>query len=197
MLIPRDEVTEITTEKKKKMETFLSLVLIAGLGIGFLAIAWESYSISMIALIVAFCVSDVTLATIGTFVMTNPALLITSSLIYVLVGVAWSFAKWFRYCCVEAERGKEAIAIAIGFDLHGQKNIVCNLSIAENQIQILERYKPRIYGNKSRISGWIAYWPLSIFWTVTNEFLRDFFEKIVKFFKLQYEAVADRAFRNV
>lgn len=173
----------------------MGIALIGALVLAFFAPAWESYSLATVGLFIAFCLSDITLSAVGTFIVTNPAFITAGILLFIAAGVIWSFAKWFRYCRFQAKRGRESLAREVeNSKKWGSHNSGYDLVTEEGRCLFLNSFKPSVRENKARIAGWIAYWPLSIFWTVMTELLRDFFENVVSFFKKQYQAIADRAF---
>ncbi len=97
------------------------------------------------------------------------------SIAYLVVGSVWSFAKWFFY-------------------LRGRRT------------DFLERKKwdksakidiPQASDNKSRIIRWLSYWPVSIVWTLIDDFITKIFTEIYNTFSGYYQKIADSVFKDV
>jgi len=178
------------------MEAALGIVLLVGLVVAFFAGAWEKYWLSTIALTIAFCVSGLTFSAIGAFVVANTALVVAGALSFVVVGILWSFFKWFRFCRAKANLGKEEIAQRFrNAERYQNPHDACEVDSQEKRLNFMLRFKPNVRYELDRIAGWIAFWPLSIFWTIVTELLRDVFVDVAKFFKKQYQTITDRAFQ--
>lgn len=105
--------------------------------------------------------------TVFQFLFYNPGTAIGFILLYSLIGVVWSVAKWFFYV---------------------KKLVDEKCYDFENKVQPSN--------NKSRITGWMIYWPLSAAWTLINDPVRKFFNMIFEQFEGIYESISERALRN-
>ncbi len=108
---------------------------------------------------------------VGEWIIANPG---TSSLVilgYALLGVIWSFIKWYMYLVdIRMQRGTNKVAA------DKDKNIA--------------RY------NKSTIMSWMCYWPLSMLWTLINNPIKRFFNYIFESISGSYQRLADRVLKQ-
>jgi len=88
------------------------------------------------------------------------------ALAYVAAGIGWSVVKWARYV-------REVV------------------KTSSNQSDA--KYTLRLSHNKSKITGWLAYWPWSAFWTVGWGVTRDFWVYIYDSMEAVYQKIADQA----
>lgn len=93
-------------------------------------------------------------------------------LVYAVIGIVWSMFRWFRFVKAKADYFREQ---------HGS-------SLTDSQRQDLAR-EIRASHNKSRITGWIAYWPWSLVWNLTG----DFFKMIYEGLQGVYQKISDKA----
>lgn len=108
------------------------------------------------ALAFGFCVYATELHVIA-WIASNWPLVIVGALFYVLIGVIWSLFKWRDHC----------------------------LEIKDRIIQGFGGRIPLFYNNKHKIASWIIYWPCSILWWLSYDFvqtilrnLKDYYVKI-------------------
>jgi len=85
----------------------------------------------------------------------NPGPLLVGILIYVGVGIAWSFVKWLF------------LLIDYKNDVSKQKYTYPSNHYHESAYKIL--LIPKASDNKSAIIAWMVYWPCSVFWTCLNK----------------------------
>lgn len=86
---------------------------------------------------------------------------------YVVAGIVWSVFKWKRYC--------NSIIKQDGMDRSDAK------------------YKLALSHNKSKITGWLTYWPWSAAWTVGWGCTRDFWVYIYEQMEGVYKKIAEDA----
>jgi len=132
---------------------------------------------------------------------------------YLVVGIAWSFAKWFSYLMSfrDAFRTqKEAF-----FKAKGLSGLVVTAPIPEehqaafkefvrdnarwtneHRAQLYDMERPRASKNKSRITAWACYWPFSFVGTLLNDPVRRLFNFLFNWFKALYQQMSDWVFRN-
>lgn len=94
--------------------------------------------------------------------------------IYVILGVAWSFAKWYVFL----------------------KDIARQLRIKSVKSADSYHYIPRFNDNKERITSWITYWPFSIFWTLTHNFFFKIYNWITETLEHTYQGMIDSIFKE-
>lgn len=141
---------------------------------------------------------------------------------YVLVGVAWSFVKWFSYLMSfrdafrtqkeafikETNQRRATLTDTTGRDaipLDQNAPIPTELQAAfkeyiqhnarwnsEHRSQLFDMERPRASKNKSRITAWASLWPCSVVGTVLNDPVRRVFNFLFNWFKALYQQMADR-----
>ena len=95
--------------------------------------------------------------------------------VFALGGVIWSAFKWFRYVQKVVNRYTEE---------NGKV-------LTESQMGRLEmEISP--YRNKARITGWIAFWPWSLFWTITGDFFNMLYDSMVGV----YQSISNRGMKK-
>lgn len=99
---------------------------------------------------------------------------------YGFIGGVWSIWRWMRYCKKTVEKGTGNYQTWKG----GEKVDIS----AEEHFQ--EMLAPNAH--KSRLIGWIVYWPWSMVWNV----LGDFFTGIYDFLSNIYERVRNAVIRK-
>jgi hypothetical protein len=128
---------------------------------------------------------------------------------YVVVGVGWSFVKWFSYLmsfrdafreqkeafCKERSLDPKAPIPEdkmVAFDEHLRRVYWSN----SHKAQLLSRERPRAARNKARITAWSAFWPFSVVGTVLNDPVRRLFNFLFNQFKALYQKMSDWVFRK-
>lgn len=113
---------------------------------------------------------------------------------YFVAGVAWSFVKWFSFLYRFRDRYREARedfkqSIKVDPENYDRelKSWLARRSLDE---------RPTAAKNKSRIVGWMAFWPCSFLGTLINDPVRRIFNALYSGFRRLYERVADHVFRN-
>jgi hypothetical protein len=126
---------------------------------------------------------------------------------YVLVGVIWSFVKWFSYLMSYRDTfrtHKEAFLKEQNLNPVGQvpdellkqfkAYLQENVRWGDSHRQVMELERPRASKNKSRIVAWMSLWPCSVVGTVLNDPVRRVFNFLFNWFKSLYQQMADRIF---
>lgn len=101
----------------------------------------------------------------------NPETLFLCFFGYILIGVIWSFVKWYFYL------------ISLKENLTTQK--------WEN-VYISQKDKFNAKYNKERIVNWMLYWPISALWTLVNQPLRKLFNRIYVGVEKQFQKISDK-----
>jgi hypothetical protein len=132
---------------------------------------------------------------------------------YVVVGIAWSFGKWFSYLMSfrDAFRTqKEAFLKSKGLsglvptapvpqELQAEfKEFVQHNArwTDQHRSQLFDMERPRASKNKARITAWACYWPFSFVGTLLNDPVRRLFNLLFNWFKALYQQMSDWVFRN-
>jgi hypothetical protein len=92
--------------------------------------------------------------------------------VYALVGVIWSVFKWYRFCLKTANKYRETFG---------------NTLTSEQQLDL--KGEITVSDHKSRLTGWIAWWPWSVAWGLTGDFFNMLYETMVN----AYQRIADNA----
>lgn len=97
------------------------------------------------------------------WIIQNPGYTLLAIISYIVLGVAWSFVKWFTYLKQMKQRKTRIYGVEIDFDC-----------------------------NKGRIVSWMCYWPLSALWTLINDPVRKLYTRICETLAGAYQKMADR-----
>lgn len=144
--------------------------------------------------------------------------------VYLVVGVVWSFMKWFSTLRRVADQVVESKERFIAFNKVKQ-NIVIPESFLEDSYEdgpdrrqefasyvnwfsgiaavgitkeeIIENVRPKAAQNKASITGWIAFWPLSAVWTLIDDPVRRLIDYIFARFKNLYELMSKSVFKGI
>lgn len=85
---------------------------------------------------------------------------------YTIIGVAWSFFRWYRYIQQAVKQDK-------------------NLNHGDYAISVSH--------NANRITGWIAYWPWSMLWNLTGDFFTTISERLTSVYQNISKRVVENA----
>lgn len=141
---------------------------------------------------------------------------------YLVIGVVWSFAKWFstlrrvadkliedkeKFIATRNKRvsmdfleaplnedgpdPRQEFAKYLGYQFTG----VAAVGITKQDI--IENVRPKAAQNKSNITGWIAFWPLSAVWTLIDDPVRRLIDYIFARFKNLYELMSKSVFKGI
>jgi len=124
---------------------------------------------------------------------------------YFVIGVIWSFIKWWLKVNETAERYKEEKDKF--FKEHEAKNSAVPEKYQKSD-DVIDRWqshieykedieKPIASKNKEKISVWIVYWPFSFFWSLINDIVKRIVEQFVIRFQKVYQSISDRAFKDL
>jgi len=146
--------------------------------------------------------------------------LLTSTLYvlgYLVVGIIWSFLKWFSYLMKFRDKFREtktAFLIKRGVHLENGQPLPYNTAVPEHLKQDFAQYlreqyayktdylelkngqKPVASKNKKKITAWMAFWPCSVISTLLNDPVRRVFRFLFNLFKGLYQKLADTVFAN-
>lgn len=125
--------------------------------------------------------------------------------VYVVVGVIWSFIKWFSFLMSFRDRFRQqkraflATKGTINSESVSSEQMVefkqwMDVNYVDYDLRSMER--PKASKNKSRITGWMAFWPLSLIGTLINDPIRRLFDWMFKSFRAAYEKMADAVLRQ-
>jgi len=132
---------------------------------------------------------------------------------YVVVGIVWSFVKWFSYLMSFRDafrQQKEAFFKSKGMggllstapvptELQAEfKEFVQHNArwTSEHRNQLFDMERPRASKNKARITAWASFWPFSFVGTLLNDPVRRLFNLLFNWFKALYQQMSDWVFRK-
>lgn len=98
---------------------------------------------------------------------------------YVLFGAVWSFVKW------------------LFLNLDCRENYKKHVAETPNTFKTANDFKPKAIKHKTRIIGWIAYWPLSVVRFLCGDMLFRIANRIYQLLSRQYEAVTTWVFSGL
>ncbi len=110
------------------------------------------------------------LSVIGSFIYFNPGTTLLIALGYVILGIVWSFVKWYFYLVRMREAHQDTSYPEHYFDVNR---------------------------NKSRIMTWMIYWPLSGAWTLINDPIRKMYRSIFEWVGGSYQKMSDKMTVNM
>ena len=109
---------------------------------------------------------------------------------YALLGGGWSVWRWFKYCREYiAFHPFKGVSDTDKYDYEdGKKVMVTAADYYRNKLRPSE--------HKSRLIGWIAYWPWSLIWNVVGDTLTAIYDALVNVYQRTAEAVIKKALGN-
>lgn len=125
---------------------------------------------------------------------------------YVVLGVDWSFWKWWFFVTDKKEKFVELRAEYEKMAKDGPKAETGGFRSTHdyfiNRLNDLRcgmelNKKPRARDNKARILTWTIYWPWSFVWTIIDDPLKKFFKYIYKKLQAVYQKISDRIYAGV
>jgi hypothetical protein len=123
---------------------------------------------SLVALWFLGCKEELT--DIGSFIYRNPGTSLLVGVGYVILGVIWSFVKWYFY-------------------LVRMREVHQDTSYPEHYFDVNR--------NKSRIMTWMIYWPLSGAWTLINDPIKKLYRSIFEWVGGSYQKMSDKMTANM
>ena len=111
----------------------------------------------------------INLDTIGDFLLTNWIFIVFSFIIYILIGISWSFYKWAKYCDKNKYRSKGTLISPT----------------IENEWVL-----PKVEKHYNLIIGYISYWPFSMIGFIVSDLFRSLLRKIINRLRKAYDNIA-------
>ena len=139
-------------------------------------------------------------------------------LAYLAIGIMWAFFKW--YLVIESFTTGLKVHLYnfrqtdeyqgsntdMGYDYSNcmdelkhfltQKNLDDSYGSDYNKCKTItdlaQNISPKAANNKARITGWIAYFPISMMWTVLHDAVRKLFNRIYKAISGSFQTMSDK-----
>lgn len=108
---------------------------------------------------------------LGSWVINNPFQMIGMFILYLFIGIVWSFAEWYWFV---NKKAKESITS------YNPQN-----------------YKPKISKEKGRIFAWIFYWPWVMLWKMIHKPFERLFNIIYTATEKTYNKITENAFKEI
>lgn len=205
------------------MVAFLALFIIGSFWWYAMSFCWIIWAIvltereSLTWVIVSLIVYLVFLSFLGrinvfSYVFFNPLYSFLAVLGYFVIGVIWSFVKWWLKVKETAQRFEEAMDkfLKEHQPKEGLESVIpMELQKSERSGRILkdewqshiqfkdDLKKPLAVKNKEKIAIWIIYWPFSFLWSLINDFVKRLAEQFVIRFQKIYQKISDNAFKDL
>ena len=148
------------------IDTILGLIAFGSLGFWLLALVVSAVIIGCTEKQYYWVPSFLTLGMIALYWKTFAAILDLRALIvlvvgYLAIGTVWSIFRWFRFTRSVAN---------IYMQKHGAELSIDSMAELKQDVNVNR--------HKARISGWIAYWPWSLFWNIAGDVISTLFESV-------------------
>ena len=120
------------------------------------------------------------------YIINDPIRSVVIGALYILVGVGYVWLKWFSYVNTAVRKISEIMTSSSTNDIEfacrraGYKSIPLKVS-----------------DYKTKIIGWMAYWPISAVWTLLNDPLRRLYDAIYNGIAASLQAISDKAFSGL
>ena len=149
------------------------------------------------------------------FLLLHPIKALLYVLGYFLIGVIWSFIKWWVKVNKATQKYKkewddfiknyESKKSSVPKENMNLKNLQYHQNYIKRQKEEWESTirnrrdtnKPYAIECKEKISVWIIYWPFSLFWSFLHDFVKDMAEFFVLKFHQFYQKISDTAYKKV
>lgn len=106
--------------------------------------------------------------------------------VYFLIGFIWSIPKWYLW-------SKKQFAIYEKERKDWEKHHPDEKWVGSGSEVHYRRYLPHLNRSKTRITGWILHWPMSILVTLLSDWLSDLATSVVEVSKKFYQKLARMA----
>lgn len=179
---------------------------------GFLILAIDKESIVGSIFLLLFYISFlefVSKANIFQFIADKPLVALSYVGGYIVIGLVWSFLKWWLYVHDKVDGLKEKRKEF----LLRMRNKSTRFTDELREMEITEEtkvpeglrkewqsdvkmYIPRLSAKKEKISIWIVHWPFSMLWSLVDDLIHKLAKRLVETFRKWYQAIADHALKG-
>jgi hypothetical protein len=145
-------------------------------------------------------------ANIFSFAVEHPWKLVLYILGYFVLGFVWSFVKWWLFVNTAAEKYNEKRAeflkeysprwSAVPDDIRSPSRERNKQSEWESYVTRNKLSKPMASKHKGKITVWVMYWPVSLVWSLLDDFIKKMIRQIITMFQKFYQFISDQAFKK-
>jgi hypothetical protein len=147
---------------------------------------------------------DVPVGAVFSAINDNPGTTFVYLLSYFGIGTAWGTWKWYR---VLKKAAKKLLKLKIKFC--NNNNLDPNVPLPEKAKKEWKEFRdghysswrdqpaPEAMQNKSRITSWMAFWPVSFFWFITADFLTNAWDWCYEFMSIFFGNMRKRIFKDL
>jgi hypothetical protein len=129
--------------------------------------------------------------------------------IYLLMGCAWSFGKWWFFVhnakffwenTLKPQMQTAYAEAQQNFKDYTDRKVTYAYTDPGTWKQFLiargtaNSYPPQFLRNKAKLVMWAAYWPMSAFWTLLNDPIKRFFRFVINRFGHLYQRISNSVF---
>ncbi len=131
---------------------------------------WAGFVILLTLILLAIFGNWEFFKTILIWIQHNPFVFIGYLILYAIIGIIWSFFKWYGY-------------------LRKKRDYFRKWSGDKHKI-------PQFQDHISRIVSWMMYWPFSALWTLSYSLFRDVFNYLAEQLRGAYESIIKNMFKE-
>ncbi len=172
----------------------------------FVAIAKDSLGGGLFITLVGLAALQFTSVDVLGWMRANQTAVIIMTAVYFPIGVCWAFLKWY----LKLKNAKESLLErkADFFDRNSKSHGLSSATseadkakiaalVAKNWSVEVKLVKPIASINKSAIMSWIGYWPISMVWTLLDDFLTAIVKSIYNHISGVFNKMSDKMFQDV
>jgi len=172
----------------------------------FVAIAKDSLGGGLFITLAGLAALQFTSVDVLGWMKANQTSVIVMAAVYFPIGICWAFLKWY----LKLKNAKESLLErkAEFFDkdskAHGLSSATSEADkakiaalVAKNWSLEVKLVKPIAKRNKSAIMSWIGYWPISMVWTLLDDFLTAIVKSIYNHISGVFNKMSDKMFQDV
>lgn len=131
----------------------------------------------------------------------NPVYILVFLALYLVAGTVWAVSKWYIFVKKIARKYRE---IKTEF-LHSRKLEPGDPLDDKQRAELLRQARdsgikevpPRANSNKSRIIGWMVFWPISLVWSLLDDFVKELFTQVYDFIGGFLQRISNRVFKDI
>jgi hypothetical protein len=120
---------------------------------------------------------------------------------YFVIGFTWSFVKWWLFVGKLMEKRAQLNKKFLNeYKTRNRESEMNSKDMKEKwatELRYADLDKTSISENKTKISVWVMYWPISLIWSLVDDLIKKIIKQLVIFFKGIYDAITNIMMRGV